>query len=202
LAFSTKNILEGYEIILASQSPRRVNLLKSLKIDFEVEPADINENICKKNSPKRYVQTLASKKAEKIALKYKNTSKIIIGADTIVVLDNQVINKPSTELEAFNMLKKLSGRHHFVYTGIAVFNTKTNKIITDFSRTCVHFRELSNEEILEYVAGGKTLDKAGSYGIQDDYGALFVKKIEGCYNNVIGLPLELLWRNILKISLE
>lgn len=193
------NITKKYEIILASQSQRRINLLKLLNLDFEIESADINENIDKSLPPVLYSKTLAERKAKKIAEPYKGFSKLIIGADTIVVLDNKIINKPLDEDEAFFMLKSLSNRFHFVYTGLSIINTYKNTIITDYSRTCVHFRELEDKEILEYISNGKTLDKAGSYGIQDDYGALFVKRIEGCYNNVIGLPLELLYRNLLKI---
>ncbi|MBR3090754.1 MAG: septum formation protein Maf, partial [Bacteroidetes bacterium] len=121
------------------------------------------------------------------------------GADTIVVLNNEIINKPKDENDAFQILNKLSNRSHFVYTGIALINTQNNKMLVDYSRTCVYFREIDKEEILEYIADGKTLDKAGSYGIQDDYGALFVRKIEGCYNNVLGLPIELLRRRLLEI---
>ncbi len=196
---SFTNILKKYEIILASQSQRRINLLKSLSLDFKVKPANINENINKMLSPVLYSQILAQKKAEQIAKEYKNTATLVIGADTIVVLKNNIINKPTDEDEAFLMLKSLSGRSHFVYTAISIINTEKDRILTDYSRTCVYFRDLEDEEILEYVSNGRTLDKAGSYGIQDDYGALFVKKIEGCYNNVIGLPIELLRRKLLEI---
>lgn len=197
------NILKNYDILLASQSQRRINLLKSLNLNFKAIPANINENIELKLSPAKYAQTLALKKANKVKeeiLKNTETPTLIIGADTIVVLNNKTINKPKNEDEAFQMLIKLSNTYHFVYTGIALINTKNKKIITDYSRTCVYFRKLEENEILEYISGGKTLDKAGSYGIQDDYGSLFVKKIEGCYNNVIGLPIELLRRKLIEIT--
>lgn len=198
------NILKDYNIILASHSPRRINLLKSLNLEFQVKPAHIDENIDLRLPPVKYSKLLAFRKADKIREELLNDSNqqrnnIIIGADTIVVLNNEIINKPKDENDAFQILNKLSNRSHFVYTGIALINTKNNKMLVDYSRTCVYFREIDKEEILEYIADGKTLDKAGSYGIQDDYGALFVRKIEGCYNNVLGLPIELLRRRLLEI---
>jgi septum formation protein len=113
-------------------------------------------------------------------------------------LNDEIINKPVSKEDAFVILKKLSGNSHFVYTGVTVLNSATSKAITDYSLTRVYFRELSDSEILDYISTGSPMDKAGAYGIQDDYGALFVKRIEGCYNNVIGLPLELMFRILLE----
>ncbi len=194
------NITKDYNITLASQSPRRISLLKSLQIPFSIKPADIDENISPRLSPKKYCQNLAISKALAVAENGADDATIIIAADTIVVLGKKILNKPANKIEAFNMLKQLSNRSHFVYTGIALINTKNCRIISDYSRTAVYFRELSNKEIFDYVENGSTLDKAGSYGIQDDYGAVFVHRIEGCYNNVIGLPTELLYRKLIEIA--
>jgi septum formation protein len=139
------------------------------------------------NSPADHVLTLSKKKAMEVAKNYNDA--IVISADTIVVLDGEIINKPRDSDEAIQMLKKLSGKTHQVYTGFTILDTKTGKFICDFEVTEVKFRELSEEEIKEYVATGSPLDKAGAYGIQDDYGAVFVEKINGCFYNVVGFPL-------------
>jgi septum formation protein len=189
-----------YHIILASQSPRRINLLKSLRLIFDVLPANIDENLDTNLKPAHYCKSLALKKAQIVlnSIDDLNRNELIIAADTIVVLAGEIINKPKDKINAFNILKKLSNNYHFVYTGIAVADNISNKIITNHSRTIVYFRKLSDSEIWEYIESGKPMDKAGAYGIQDDYGALFVKRIEGCYNNVIGLPLELLFKMLHK----
>lgn len=203
------NLLKNYKIILASQSPRRMNLLKSLGLDFEIIPANIDESSLKETEPSAYCKKLSLDKAQfvsKITNSETTNSKIIkmqqntliIAADTIVVLNDEIINKPVSEEDAFIILKKLSGNSHFVYTGVTVLNSATSKAITNYSLTRVYFRELSDSEILDYISSGSPMDKAGAYGIQDDYGALFVKRIEGCYNNVIGLPLELMFRILLE----
>jgi septum formation protein len=113
----------------------------------------------------------------------------IIGADTIVVLDGEMLGKPNDRVEAVDMLKRLSGRTHTVVTGIALVEVPSGRNTVEVESTKVTFREIPEEEIREYVDGGSPLDKAGAYGIQDDYGAVFVTRIEGCYYNVVGLPL-------------
>ena len=205
-----KNIQNNYKIILASKSPRRINLLKSLRLDFETVSANIDEEALQEKKPSLYCRKLAISKArfvqenfnckELVSKENFSRKKLIIAADTIVVLENEIINKPQNEIDAFNILKKLSDRNHFVYTGIAVINLAKNRHIIDFKRTTVSFRNLSDSEIWDYINTGSPMDKAGAYGIQDDYGAVFVKKINGCYNNVIGLPLELLFQNLKKIT--
>jgi septum formation protein len=197
------DLLKNYQIILASQSPRRINLLKSLGLKFAVRPANINEEIGGKLSPLNYCKKLSLLKTKSVTVadfNEMNSPKIVIAADTIVVLKNEIINKPKNEIDAFNILKKLSKNNHFVYTGVTVANSANGKTITKHSRTTVYFRELLDSEIYNYIKTGSPLDKAGAYGIQDDYGALFVKRIEGCYNNVIGLPLELLFRMLVEIK--
>jgi len=132
--------------------------------------------------------------------KKKVQNGIIITADTIVVLDKKVIGKPKNYKDAIKILLMLSGRVHTVYTGFCVLNQKKNKLITDFEKTKVEFRLLSKDEIIDYVDGGSPMDKAGAYGIQDDFGAVFVKQINGCYYNVVGLPLTKLYNALRKLT--
>jgi septum formation protein len=174
-------------IVLASASPRRQILLKQIGLKFIVHPSGVDEDSIQSNSPADHVLTLSKKKAMEVAKNYNDA--IVISADTIVVLDGEIINKPRDSDEAIQMLKKLSGKTHQVYTGFTILDTKTGKFICDFEVTEVKFRELSEEEIKEYVATGSPLDKAGAYGIQDDYGAVFVERINGCFYNVVGFPL-------------
>ncbi len=180
-------IEKNTKIYLASKSPRRKKLLKQIGVKFSSFSVEINESPKPKETPVKMVKRLALEKLT-TALKIKNDG-IIIAADTIVVLNNRIIGKPSNEKEAINILKSLSGKKHYVYTGYAVHNAINNKQIIDYRKTAVTFRSLSDDEIKNYVATGSPLDKAGAYGIQDDYGAVFVKNINGCYYNVVGLPL-------------
>jgi len=188
------------KIILASESPRRRNLLALLGLDFDVKPAFIDEDsIIMEGTPEEYVQKLSLLKAKKIADEEK-TDTIVIGADTIVVLENQVLNKPIDESDAYKMLRRLSGKTHQVYTGIALVEALKGNSFTTYKKTDVSFRYLEDEEILSYIKSGSPLDKAGSYGIQDDFGAVFVSHINGCYYNIVGLPLELLYTSLKMFS--
>jgi septum formation protein len=182
---------------LASRSPRRRKLLKQIGIRYKSFSVKLNEEIIDGEHPVACVKRLASEKME-IALR-KVENGIIITADTIVVLKKKVIGKPENKNEAERFLLLLSGKTHTVYTGICVYNTKTKKRMVDFEKTKVTFRKIDKDEIKDYIAGGSPMDKAGAYGIQDDFGAVFVKRIEGCYYNVVGLPLTRLYillRNI------
>ena len=182
-------------LILASASPRRRQLLGQLKLEFEVRVARIDEeNLARGLQPRDYVMKLAQSKAAAIARDAGDAW--VIGADTIVVLDGDIINKPADAAEACAMLRRLSGRTHQVYSGFAIIDAATGATLTDYRRTDVEFRELDEDEISDYVAGGSPLDKAGAYGIQDDFGAVFVREVRGCYYNVVGLPLELLYRRL------
>src|SRR6185369_4147296 len=143
--------------------------------------------------PSDYVQLLAETKALDVASKLSEPSTVL-GADTIVVLDGLILGKPVDREDAKRMLKSLSGRTHTVYTGIALVDSSSERVSVATARTEVTFRELDELEIAEYIAGGSPMDKAGAYGIQDDYGAVFVSHIVGCYYNIVGLPLELLYR--------
>ena len=175
-------------IYLASQSPRRKSLLKQIGLEFKTFSVKLNEEILDGEHPIKTVKRLS---LEKLKLAETIVSEgIVITADTIVVIDGEIIGKPRTYSEAKVILKRLSGKTHFVYTGYSIKNIVKNKLITDYRKTSVTFRELSNFEINEYVKTGSPMDKAGAYGIQDDYGALFISKIIGCYYNVMGLPLS------------
>ena len=184
-------------VILASASPRRKQLLSLLGIKFTVEVADIDENCDTDIPPEAYCLNLAFKKAYAVA-KNQSTESIIIGSDTIVVLDEQIINKPVDASDAKQILRLLSNNTHHVYTGIAIVNSATKEWITNYQVTDVTFRKLTDSEIEAYVESGSPLDKAGAYGIQDDFGAVFVQNINGCYYNIVGLPLEMLYTTLLK----
>jgi septum formation protein len=184
-------------IYLASKSPRRQKLLRQLNLKFKVISVDVNEIIKKGESPVKAVKRLSIEKMEQAKKQVK--SGIIITADTIVVLNKEIINKPSDEKDAEKILKKLSGKTHIVYTGFCISNLKKEKTITDYEKTLVTFRELNKGEILDYIKTGSPMDKAGAYGIQDDFGAVFIKKINGCYYNVVGLPLTKVYSTLLKV---
>ena len=175
------------EFILASQSPRRRELLSRLLPAFSVMTDDSEEKLIAGESPKQTVKRLAEEKARHIADKCGKDA-IILAADTVVVLDNQILGKPRDEEEAFSMLSRLSGNRHRVFTGVAIIDTQRNKTVTDAEVTEVRFRDLSEEEIRRYIASGEPMDKAGAYGIQD-LGALLIEGIQGDYFNVVGLPL-------------
>lgn len=185
-------------IVLASQSPRRKKLLESTGLSFVVQPSSCEESYNNNASPEQIVQELALRKAKDVAKETENA--LIIGADTLVVLENRILEKPASEDEAIAMLKKLSGRSHEVLTGVALVKTEEAGNIsseeTFFEKTMVFFGEPDVQEISRYVAGGSPMDKAGAYGIQDDWGSLFVKRIEGDYNNVVGLPLFALYQHL------
>jgi septum formation protein len=184
-------------IFLASASPRRKKLLKQIGLRFKTFSVDLNEEFSDGEHPVKTVKRLAS---DKLSLaKEKVKDGIIITADTIVVLNGKILGKPKDKKDAVRMLKMLSGKTHSVYTGYAVFNSINGKLVLSHRRTAVTFRKLTDKEIVDYVAGGSPLDKAGSYGIQDDYGAVFVKEIKGCYYNVVGLPLSDVYQAILDV---
>ena len=185
------------KIILASNSPRRKKLLKQLNLNFEILRIEIDESVKDGEKPIRLVKRLANEKLEKAKEKVKEG--IIITADTIVVLNGKVINKPVDGKDAERILKSLSGKTHAVFTGFAVYNLKIGKKILDYEKTFVTFRKMTLKEIKDYIATGSPMDKAGAYGIQDDFGAVFVKKINGCYYNVVGLPLMKVYQAILKV---
>ena len=178
-------------IILASASPRRSEILKNLGIDFEVIVSDADESKIDKNSVPVpiYVQELALIKATAVAEKLKIKSGLIISADTVVCLDGQVLGKPKNDEDAVKMLSMLSGKCHSVFSGICVMDAKNLKSVCSKEETKVYFDELTDEEIRNYVKTGEPSDKAGAYAVQG-MGALFTKKVEGDFFNVIGLPIK------------
>ena len=175
------------KIILASGSPRRRELLTDLGIKFEIMVDNSSEVTPKNVSPDEVVMTLAKNKLRNVAKNAPGDS-LIIAADTVVACDGRILGKPKDEAQAFEMLSALSGRRHSVYTGVAVGDNKTGKIVCEFEKTDVFFRKLEDDEIKRYIATGEPMDKAGAYGIQN-LGALFVERIDGDYFNVVGLPL-------------
>ena len=177
------------KIILASQSPRRRMLLEQIGIACDIVPSELDEEIFPGENPDHYALRVALDKARSVAARTEGS--IVIAADTIVVLDNAVLVKPVDQADAVRMLTALSGRMHRVITGLAVIDTLTGQELSRTSVTRVWFRVLDQETIVSYVASGEPLDKAGAYGIQGR-GALFVDRIDGCYFNVVGLPLSLL----------
>ena len=173
-------------IVLASASPRRRELLAMLGVEnFKIIPAVGEEVIKPGATPDEIVCTLSLEKAAEVA-KLCEASDVIIAADTVVALDGGIMGKPSDKSDAFRMLSKLSGRTHEVYTGVTVMQGE--KLFTEFERTSVRFRKLTEREISAYIETGEPMDKAGSYGAQG-IGALFVEGIEGDFFNVMGLPL-------------
>lgn len=177
-------------MILASQSPRRRELLSLITEDFRIIPAKGEEVLPEKISPEKAVVLLSEQKADEVYR--ENRGEIIVAADTIVTIDGKILGKPRDEKDAFAILKTLSGRVHEVFTGVCVIfsNSEKEKF---FESTKVEFYELSDEEIARYIKTGEPMDKAGAYGIQGK-GALLVKRIDGDYYNVMGLPVAKLLR--------
>lgn len=175
--------------VLASSSPRRRDLLGLLCSNFEVIPSQIEEIQQPGESPSQMVQRLAKEKA--MAIRPIRPESVVIGADTVVVCEGQILGKPASPKEARSMLQKLSGRSHEVITGLCVLKGET--VVVDAARTIVRFSQLSGEEIEDYLATGEPFDKAGGYATQGK-AARFVEGIEGCFFNVVGLPVSLLYR--------
>jgi septum formation protein len=183
------------KLILASSSPRRKQLLEMAIPDFEILASDIDEQIQENMTPVQLVQSLAHKKAK--AVQAVCPDAYIIGADTVVAYNGTVLGKPKTKQEAFEMLRLLSGNTHEVYTGVAVLSPERETVFAE--RTAVTFWDLTEAEIAEYIETGEPMDKAGAYGIQGK-GALFVKRIEGDYFSVVGLPLSRTVRELKQIG--
>ncbi len=174
-------------LILASRSPRRKDLLTQIGLQFDCIPSTVAELIDDDVSPSEHVTILAERKARDVARTV--SSGVVVGADTIVVHDGEIIEKPETEDDAVHFLQRLSDARHEVYTGYSLVEVPSWRVLTRFERTEVWFRRLDADEIASYVRSGSPMDKAGAYGIQDDFGAVFVRKIVGDYYNVVGLPL-------------
>lgn len=189
--------LKKHKLILASQSPRRKELLANLGLNFEVIPADIDEQAENYSSFGELVMEIARQKGEFIASKHPG--RIIIASDTIVVIDNQVLNKPTDRADAQKMLEMLSGRQHQVYTALYIHDGQQKKVVADYSVTDVFFITLSGEEIERYLNTGEPFDKAGAYGIQG-FGSKLVEKINGCFFSVMGFPVALFARRMQELG--
>jgi septum formation protein len=174
------------ELILASGSPRRLDLLSTLEIPFRVVTSGVDEDVEDESRPGEMVVQLAERKARAVAATLP--AGLVIGADTTVALDDLVLNKPVDDADARRMLRLLRGRAHEVWTGIVVLDAADGRIERGAVRSLVLMRDYSDAEIEAYVATGEPLDKAGAYAIQGGAG-VFVERIEGCYANVVGLPL-------------
>jgi septum formation protein len=175
------------KLILASASPRRQHLLEQLGLPFTVVAADIDERPRPTEAPRAYVKRMASAKAQQIALRHPEA--FVLGADTLVTIDAAILGKPRDTAHARAMLQQLSGRVHSVMTGVALLQHSTQRTLYDIVSTRVHFRVLTPDDIDTYLATDEPFDKAGAYAIQGAGGA-FVICVEGCYTNVVGLPLQ------------
>ena len=182
------------KVFLASASPRRAEIMKQIGLDFSLVTADTAEDLTQDLPPEALAASLATRKAETVVPRVR--AGLVIGADTIVVCDGRVMGKPLTVAEAEKMLRTLNGRCHKVITGVAVLDVNRNAVVdrrVDVESTLVFFREIEERDIKAYLRTGEPMDKAGAYGIQGK-GALLVHRIEGCYFNVVGLPVGLLDR--------
>lgn len=190
------------KIILASASPRRKELLEQIGLSFQIEPARGEEHITSV-IPREVVEELSYQKAMEVAELHRDEDALILGADTIVVYDNQIMGKPADEEEAKAMLRQLSGKTHCVFTGVtAVLWENKEKTVRTFSeKTEVTFYPMSEEEIMFYVKTREPMDKAGAYGIQG-IGAKYIQAICGDYNNVVGLPVARLYQEVLREWLQ
>lgn len=181
------------KVILASKSPRRVEILEKIVKEFEVVQSNFDENtIDFKGDIEEYVKDLSRNKAIEVS-KRLNEPSIVIAADTVVFQGGKVLEKPKNEEDAFSMLSSLSGNTHKVYSGICLINTYDDTVVTDCDCTEVRFSELNPRQIRNYINSGEPMDKAGAYGIQG-LGGAFVEGIKGCYYNVMGLPLNKLYK--------
>ena len=177
------------DIILASKSPRRKKILEKTNLKFKILNSEFDESKINFNdfTPSSYAICLANKKCLNVSNINKNS--LVIGADTVVIAKNKILNKPSNKEEAINHLKFLSNNSHEVYTGVSIILESKKIKLSFFEKTIVNFYKINEKEIIYYVENYKPYDKSGAYGIQD-YSMIFVKNIEGCFNNVIGFPVS------------
>jgi len=188
------NILNDKKVLLASASPRRRMIFDLLGIKALIIPTNIAEPI---SDEAPYTQAMKHAKNKVLSISSKiDEDAVIIGADTVVWMDDTIFGKPSTDHEAIEYLKRLSGRTHRVYTGLCIKHRQM--LMTDYARSYVSFIELSDQDIAHYIATREPFDKAGAYGVQG-YGSQFISKINGCYFNVMGLPVNLFYRMLIKM---
>lgn len=186
------------DIILASNSKRRYDLLKLMGVSFTAIPSGADESVQSGISPDEMVCELSYRKAKHVFDKLSNNNDVcVIGSDTVVVHDGKIIGKPDSKQNAFNILKELSGNTHTVYTGLALITA--NRTLIDFDSTDVTFAHLSDKDITDYIDSGDPMDKAGAYGIQGPF-CVNIEKINGSYFTVIGLPVHKLHRMLVAIE--
>lgn len=191
-----QNHLKQYQIILASQSPRRTELLKQLGLDFSLDSKSVEEVYPEGLNNVEIAIYLSQLKAAPYQMEVKETNKLVITSDTIVCVDNDVLGKPTDRNDAIAMLQKLSGRAHEVITGVTLMSARKSKSFS--ASTKVFFKDLPYNEIEFYVDEFKPYDKAGAYGIQEWIGMTGIEKIEGSYFNVVGLPVQKLYTELMK----
>jgi nucleoside triphosphate pyrophosphatase len=186
-------------IILASASPRRKHLLELLGLQFEIVPSSIEEKINPRLSPRQQVEVLSQQKAEAVSKKYHNT--IILAADTMVALGNEVIGKPRDEHDAIQMLRRLSGTKHAIVTGFTLIDLETGGTVTKSTETKIWFRKITIDEITAFIKKEKPFDKAGAYAV-NELAAVFVEKIEGDFFGAVGLPVFLVAKELKKFGIS
>jgi septum formation protein len=184
------------KVVLASASPRRAAMLKNVLANLSIVPSKVDETKIKAKTPGAFAVAAATAKAKDVGTRRQNA--VVIGADTIVVLGKKIIGKPKNGKDAVRILKALSGKTHKVITGLAVLDTETGVLLSHQETTKVKMRKLPMNEITKYVATGSPLDKAGAYGIQE-IEEMFIEKIEGDYDNVVGLPIAALLKLLRKL---
>lgn len=184
-------------LVLASSSPRRKELLENLQLSFDVSSSDVDESFDPKLIPSEVVMELALRKAKAVAKQYPQS--FVIGSDTVVVSNDQILGKPASREEALSMLRELSGKTHSVYTGVAIVSP--TETVQFYEKTDVIFWELTETEMNTYVDSGEPFDKAGGYGIQG-FGSMLVKKIDGDYFAVVGLPVSRTIRELQKLGFQ
>jgi septum formation protein len=190
-------------LILASSSPRRQELIRIFNLPVQIYASDVNEETQDTLSPAEVVETLSLRKAQAVAdqTQFQDSSGIVIGSDTIVVLENQILGKPSTIEHAEEMLQSLQGNWHQVFSGVACIDMNTGTSLVNHRMTRVKMKKLDVQQIKRYIDHGESMDKAGAYGIQGT-GSLLIESIEGCYFNVVGLPLTLLGDMLSELGVE
>jgi len=183
-------------LVLASASPRRQELLRAAGIPFDVQPADIAEHPLLGEGAREYAERLAREKA--LAIAEKRPTDVVIGADTVVVVDGQILGKPTDAADAAHMLRSLSGRQHQVITGVCLVAGSRCSVTSE--TTTVEVSEIGEREIADYIASGEPMDKAGAYAIQG-IASKWIPRVEGDYSNVVGLPVALVYRMLRQLGL-
>ena len=189
--------MQKRKIVLASRSPRRKRLLEQIGLEIEICESNFNEDSVKIADPIELAKFLALKKAEAVAARFDDA--IIIGADSVVIFDGVALGKPKDEAQAKRILRELSGKENRGITGYAVIDTKNNVMVNNHSEAIVKFRNLSDEEINEYVATGEPLDMAGAYGLMDK-GAILMESVSGNFYSIVGLPINEVYVELRKMG--